>query len=87
MTSTEQSGEVPTIVSKEDLANFIEALRDDFLHNSAGWENPTIDKYLDAMAAWVRSMDNYYRHVGEGPPIQPTWRTIGHILSAAKVYE
>jgi predicted Ser/Thr protein kinase len=75
------------IVSKEDLADFIETLRDNFVQSSSEWENPTMDRYLDAMAAWVRDMDGYYRNAGENPPIQPTWRTVADILVAAKIYE
>ena len=84
MTSTK---DVAKIVSKEDLSDFIEALRDNFLQSSSEWENPTVDRFLDAMAAWIRSMDDYYRNAGESPPVAPTWRTIAEILSAAKVYE
>jgi len=87
MVDTENTDDVPKIVSKEDLADFIETLRDEFLQNASAWENPTIDRYLDAMAAWIRSMDNYYKNAGERPPTQPTWQTIADILSAATIYE
>jgi hypothetical protein len=77
----------PTITSKEDLANFIDSFRNDFLKNPSDWENPTIDSFLDGMAAWVRSMDNYYRNMGRVPPKSPDWSTFADILKAAKVYE
>jgi len=76
-----------SVSSKEDLADFIEALRTDFVENSAEWENPTVDKFLDAMAAWVRSMDNYYRNTGNAPVASPTWSVFADMLSAAKIYE
>jgi len=79
--------DVPKIESKEDLAVFVENLRDNFLRSRFEWENPTVDRYLDAMAAWVRSMDNYYKNAGEPQPIQPTWQTMADILAAAKIYE
>ena len=75
------------IVSKEDLADFIETLRDDFLKDPSAWENHTVDRYLDAMAAWVRDMDGYYKNDREIPPTLPTWQTMADILSAARVYE
>jgi hypothetical protein len=75
------------IVSKEDLADFIETLRDDFLKDPSAWENHTVDRYLDAMAAWVRDMDGYYKNAREIPPTLPTWQTIADILSAARIYE
>jgi len=76
-----------SVSSKDDLADFIEALKDDFVKNSAEWENPTVDKFLEAMAAWVRSMDNYYRNTGKTSVVSPTWSVFADILSAAKIYE
>jgi hypothetical protein len=81
------STRVSNVVSKEDLADFIEALRDDFLKDPSAWENHTVDRYLDAMAAWVRDMDGYYKNAREIPPIATTWQTMADILSAAKTYE
>jgi hypothetical protein len=75
------------IKSKEDLAGFVEALREDLLRNPDSWENPTLESYLDAMAAWIRSMDNYRRNIGEQPSEIPTWEVFADILSAAKIYE
>ena len=76
------------VKSKDDLAALIESLRDDFIHNPSSWENPTVDKFLDAMAAWVRSMDNYYQKIGEEPPgSSPSWSVFADILTAAKIYE
>jgi hypothetical protein len=39
------------------------------------------------MAAWVDDIDGYFRNRGEAVPVQPTWKTLGQILLAAKVYE
>jgi hypothetical protein len=76
-----------SVSSKEDLADFIDALKDDFIKNSVEWENPTIDRFLDAMAEWVRSMDDYCRNTGRPPVEHPTWSVFADILSAAKIYE
>lgn len=75
------------IRSKEDLADFVESLRDDLLRDPDSWENPTLERYLDAMAAWIRSMDSYYTNVGQQPPEIPDWSIFADILSAAKIYE
>jgi hypothetical protein len=85
---TETQHERMAVNSKEDLADFIEILRDDFIRNPSSWENPTLDRFLDAMAAWVRSMDNYYRNVGQEPPgSSPSWSVFSDILIAGKIYE
>ncbi|HTO60930.1 MAG TPA: hypothetical protein VMM15_06715 [Bradyrhizobium sp.] len=76
-----------SIVTKEDLADFIDSLRVDFLANSEEWENVTIDRFLEAMAAWVRSMENYYRNTGREPIQSPSWSVFADMLSAAKIYE
>ena len=76
-----------SVSSKDDLAELIEAMKKDFDKNSHEWENPTVDRFLEAMASWVRSMDNYYRNTGKAPVVSPTWSTFADILAAAKIYE
>jgi hypothetical protein len=73
--------------SKEDLADFIDAMREDFLRNPEDWENHTLDRFLDAMAAWVREMEGFYRNTGRPSVDTPTWSVFADILSAARIYE
>lgn len=51
------------------------------------WENPSLETYLTAIAAWVQDMDGYHGNRGETVPQQPTWKQIGEILLAASIYE
>jgi hypothetical protein len=81
------SERVNQVRSKEDLADFVNALRADLAGNSGNWENPTLDRFLRAMEDWVRVMDNYYRNTGQPLADQPTWKTFADILMAAKMYE
>jgi hypothetical protein len=76
-----------SVASKEDLADFIDALRQDFIANPEEWENSTVDRFLDAMSAWVRDMDGYYQKTGMAPVISPNWSVFADILAAAKIYE
>lgn len=78
---------IDEITSKEDLADFIEALRFDLLANPYNWENPNLERFLEAMVAWVRSMDNVYKNTGRKFPDQPNWKMMADILYAAKIYE
>jgi hypothetical protein len=73
--------------SKEDLADFIDAMKEDLSKNPEDWENHALDRFLDAMAAWVREMDGFYRNSGRLPVDTPTWSVFADILSAAKIYE
>lgn len=79
--------QVDRIESRQDLIVFIEALRENLLRNADDWENPTLERFLAALAAWTTDMDGYFRNRGEQIPSQPTWRLIGSMLYAAKIYE
>lgn len=75
------------IDTKNDLANFIGELRSNLISNPADWENPSLDRYLEAMEAWIKSMDSYKENTGDMDVMRPNWRTFAKILYAAKVYE
>ena len=79
---------VETIETRQDLARFIEALLLDLKDNSEAWENPELERYLDALAAWTANMDGYFRNVlGQPAPEQPSWKVFGYMLLAARIYE
>jgi hypothetical protein len=78
---------IASISSKEDLADFVKLLLDDLRNNRDGWENQTLERYLFAMEDWIRDMDGYYINTGQQVPLVPSWKTIGDILYAAKIYE
>lgn len=78
---------IDVINTKDDLAEFVAALRLDLEANPNEWENPTLERFLLAMEDWIRSMDNYYKNTGQQIPQVPTWRTLADILLASKMYE
>lgn len=80
----EQVAEVQT---RADLIGFIEALRADLKSHPEKWENPTLESFLGALASWTEDMDAYYQNRGGVPPQNPTWKTFGEMLAAARVYE
>jgi hypothetical protein len=75
------------IKSKEDLADFVSALKLDLEAHPLEWENPTLGRFLDAMERWIASMDSYYKNTGQPSVEIPTWRTFADILLASKMYE
>jgi hypothetical protein len=79
--------QVHKISSREDFVDFVHALICDLEENYNDWENPSLERYLDALAAWVKDMDGYYQNRGEPMPQQPNWRMLGEILAAARMYE
>lgn len=83
----ELNEQVEQIASREDLVAFVQALRRDLETNPGEWENPNLASYLGALAGWIGDMHGYYRNQGLEMPQAPSWKTVGEILIAAKVYE
>ncbi|KAA9381613.1 hypothetical protein F5972_01935 [Microbispora cellulosiformans] len=51
------------------------------------WENDTLPRFLDGLAAFVSAMDGYFRNQGLSVPDQPSWQLVGDMLAAATLYE
>jgi hypothetical protein len=64
----------------EDVIAAIDRLGSDLQANPDTWENPTLERYLDAMGAWLKATNKI-----EKPP--PSWELIIEMLEAAKIYE
>jgi len=78
---------INSIRSREDFVGFAKALSKDLHDNPESWENATLERFLEALGAWVEDMDGYYINQGKPVPLQPDWKVIGDILMAAKMYE
>lgn len=75
------------IHSRDDLAAFISELQADLIAKPDKWENSSLEKFLEALAAWCSDMDGYLQNHGDQAPAQPSWRLLGEMLLAAKMYE
>lgn len=73
--------------SRADLAKFILQLRDDLVSNPDSWENPDLERYLEALGAWTADMDGWFANRGDNEPAQPSWSLVAHMLYAAVIYE
>jgi len=78
---------VQQIRSRADFATFVGSLLVDLKDRRDEWENRDLGAFLQAIKGWVEDMEGYYQNVGEAVPDQPSWKTFGQILLAAKVYE
>jgi hypothetical protein len=88
LTKTENWKEaVDRISSRADFVAFVHQLQQDWKENPSAWENRDLSSFLEGMAAWVDDMDGYFQNQGQEPPAQPTWKLLGTILLAARVYE
>ena len=78
---------VNSISSREDLVSFVCDLCNSLRDDANSWENDTLERYLDALAAWINGIEGYYKNRGEVMIDTPSWKLIGEILLAAKYYE
>ena len=74
-------------MNRLELADLIDQLSDNLKEDPESWENPDLDRFLDALAAWTRDMDGYFMNRGEPLPEAPSWELFAHMLLAAKIYE
>jgi hypothetical protein len=56
------------------------------LSAGADWENNTLPRYLEALAALLESIENSYTNVGRQVPSNP-WDIIGQAILGAREYE
>jgi hypothetical protein len=75
------------IESREDLVDFLEELMVDLEENRSGWENDTLERYLDGMWGWLQDLDGLCKNKNIPVPEQPSWQLIGRMLLAGKYYE
>lgn len=68
-----------SISSREDFMRFLEALIADRGDSTDGWENTSLEHFLEAMHAWA--IDS--QALNE----QPRWRDFAQLLLAGKHYE
>jgi hypothetical protein len=78
---------IKQIDCRDAFVTFVQALLRDLQQRPEEWENRDLATFLSAMVAWVEDMDGYYQNLGEAVPAQPTWKTLGQMLLAARVYE
>ncbi|MGW0184619.1 DUF7660 family protein [Streptomyces sp. NPDC003362] len=75
------------IHTRDELVAFVRELHQDYVRRGHDWENHTLDRFLEALAAWIASSDGWYRNFGKEPPANGDWTFIARALSAATVYE
>jgi hypothetical protein len=82
------SSENIEVTNRQSFIQFLEAFRRDLLANQEEWENPTLERFLEAMAAYARAIPQFYINTGQAVDADvPSWRVFSDILRGAKVYE
>ena len=73
--------------SHTDLAHIVQQMLSDLLAHPGAWENTTLDRFLDALAASLEGLPGRYANRGEQFPGAPTWKTLAEVLVTASGYE
>jgi len=69
-----------SINSRADAVKAVGELLEDLRKNPDAWENPTLERYLEALQAWLEDS------TGEQDS-PPSWDLIVRMLKAARIYE
>ncbi|MCX4966695.1 hypothetical protein OHA98_17980 [Streptomyces sp. NBC_00654] len=75
------------VTTRADLVSYIRQLSQEAGVPSSGWENQSLDRYLEALSSWTNDMDGYFINRGESVPDRPDWSLIASMLRAACFYE
>jgi len=73
-----------SVKSKEDFIVFLQKLQEDLLVNPNEWENVQLDRYLEAMEAFLASSTEKSLVPMD---FTPSWSMFAQVMIAASVYE
>jgi hypothetical protein len=74
------------IKSKAELAAFIAELESDLKNHPDGWENITLENFLEAMGAWAQDA-NLGTNIPTSWDRPEAWSLAATLLLAASIYE
>jgi pyruvate formate-lyase activating enzyme-like uncharacterized protein len=69
----------PSLVTRQDAALLVEAMVDALRRHPDEWENHSLERFLDALAASLAS--------GRNRPEHPSWQVLAEALTTASGYE
>jgi len=75
------------VATRGDAVIFVNHVLQDLRAHPDSWENSTLDRFLEALAASLKGVEFAYRNRGEELPPQPTWRLLAELLVMASGYE
>jgi hypothetical protein len=80
--------DLATVNSRDGAMRVIKELQEDLAGTGVReWENPNLERFLDALHGFLADLDGYYAKRGQQPPAQPDWSLFATALAAATGYE
>ena len=77
-----------SVRSREDLSAFVGELLADLQRSPGEWEDATLDRYLEALSAYLHDLPGWCRNVApDVNPEEAAWRLFAVALAGAAVYE
>jgi len=73
------------VTDRAKLAEFIRGLAIEA--SRGGFENSTLESFLESLAGWTADMDGYFANQGLDTPSQPDWELVANMLRAPTIYE
>jgi hypothetical protein len=70
-----------------DVGRIVERMRADLLEHPDEWENSTLERFLDALAAFLETRSRNRSDLGEEVLMGPAWTLFAESLVAATGYE
>jgi hypothetical protein len=74
------------VTSAEDLIAVVSRLRTSLAEGPEDWSNSTLDRYLEAIGAWLTTFPQSYTNLGVEVP-DPGWRFVADVLRVGRIYE
>lgn len=81
------AGDLSHVSSHTDVARVAESMLTDLRNHPDEWENPTLERFLDALAASLEGLPGLYANRGERFPESPTWKILAEAVVMASGYE
>lgn len=75
------------VKSRQEFANFVEALLDDLQRKPNDWGHLTLEGFLGVLADSARVLDRIYANESKTLPTHVDWSVFAEVLMAARVRE
>ena len=75
-----------TLDGRDEVLAAIEQLRAELASGATGWENDSLERFLDAAAALLGSIENAYANEGQPIPAN-AWSVMARVIRGARFYE